>query len=123
MVKMGRTQLQDAVPIRLGQEFARLCVGAIRRDIKTGWTRRPEGNASSSTWAALPSAPASTSTLAYLGAASCRPAVRDDRASPLSSAVDLIDATQNTGLLLSLCSALIKACAVEPVQNLPMTCA
>lgn len=33
VIKMGRTQLQDAVPIRLGQEF-RAYSGAIKRDIK-----------------------------------------------------------------------------------------
>ena len=33
MVKMGRTQLQDAVPIRLGQEF-HAYASAIQRDIK-----------------------------------------------------------------------------------------
>lgn len=33
VIKMGRTQLQDAVPIRLGQEFAAYA-GAIRRDIR-----------------------------------------------------------------------------------------
>lgn len=32
VLKMGRTQLQDAVPIRLGQEFAAYA-GAVRRDI------------------------------------------------------------------------------------------
>ena len=33
IIKMGRTQLQDAVPIRLGQEFAAYAA-AIRRDIR-----------------------------------------------------------------------------------------
>ena len=33
VIKMGRTQLQDAVPIRLGQEF-HAYASAIRRDIK-----------------------------------------------------------------------------------------
>ena len=32
VIKMGRTQLQDAVPIRLGQEFRAYSM-AIRRDI------------------------------------------------------------------------------------------
>lgn len=33
VIKMGRTQLQDAVPIRLGQEFNAYCT-AIKRDVK-----------------------------------------------------------------------------------------
>ena len=33
MLKMGRTQMQDAVPIRLGQEFAGLPVQVVRRDL------------------------------------------------------------------------------------------
>ena len=33
VIKMGRTQMQDAVPIRLGQEFGAYSV-AIQRDIR-----------------------------------------------------------------------------------------
>ncbi len=32
MIKMGRTQLQDAVPIRLGQEFQAYAT-AVKRDM------------------------------------------------------------------------------------------
>ena len=41
VIKMGRTQLQDAVPIRLGQEF-HAYASAIRRDIKRFDTAKEE---------------------------------------------------------------------------------
>ncbi len=44
VIKMGRTQLQDAVPIRLGQEF-RAYSAAIRRDIQRFESSRQEMSA------------------------------------------------------------------------------
>ena len=44
VIKMGRTQLQDAVPIRLGQEF-HAYASAIRRDIKRFDNSLPQGAA------------------------------------------------------------------------------
>ena len=49
VIKMGRTQLQDAVPIRLGQEFRAYSV-AIRRDIARFAYGQQEGNALLKPW-------------------------------------------------------------------------
>ena len=67
VLKMGRTQMQDAVPIRLGQEFrasARPSAGISPA------SSGPRTRCAASTWAAPPSAPASTPTSSISAASS-----------------------------------------------------
>ena len=67
VIKMGRTQMQDAVPIRLGRSFAPMLTpcGATPCAWARPWTR-----CARSIWAARPSAPASTRTKRTCGASS-----------------------------------------------------
>ena len=84
MVKMGRTQLQDAVPIRLGQEFARLCVGRCAGNT-TGWhAARKEMLQLNLGGTAVGTGINADARLCRTGGAA---AFRDDRASPLPRAV------------------------------------
>ena len=55
VLKMGRTQMQDAVPMTLGQEFSafgetlagevRMLEGTSRRSVKRTWAPRPSAPA------------------------------------------------------------------------------
>lgn len=107
IVKMGRTQLQDAVPIRLGQSF-QAYAGAVQRDI-----RRLQD---SSRQIAVVNMGGTA-----IGTALNVPAYYLDNIVPLlcqvsglelTQADDLIDATQNLDGLVSF-SAAVKTCAVN----------
>jgi aspartate ammonia-lyase len=107
VIKMGRTQLQDAVPIRLGQEFsAYACV--VKRDIER--LKNAKGNL----------------TVVNIGATATGTGINADseyvkRIVPVLSKVtginlkqykNLIDGTQNLDGFVSVSSA-IKTCAVS----------
>ncbi len=107
VVKMGRTQLQDAVPIRLGQEFQAYSV-AIRRDIRRIGQAAQEvrelnlgGTAVGTGVNASP---------AYIE--SIVPLVAELTDEMLSKSRDLVDGTQNLDVYSTLSGAL-KTCAVN----------
>ena len=106
IIKMGRTQLQDAVPIRLGQEFKAYSVAILRdlnrmdkamdemRTLNMGGTAVGTGlNADES----------------YLRR--IVPNLREISGMDLVQAYDLIDATQNLDSFVAVSGA-VKACAV-----------
>ena len=106
VIKMGRTQLQDAVPIRLGQEFKAYSVAILRdlnrmdkamdemRTLNMGGTAVGTGlNADES----------------YLRR--IVPNLREISGMDLVQAYDLIDATQNLDSFVAVSGA-VKACAV-----------
>lgn len=107
IIKMGRTHLQDAVPIRLGQEF-RAYAGFMRRDLKRirqanqdlltvniGATAVGTGLNASEEYI--------RKTVQYL---------RDITGLPVERADNLVDATQNTDAYMEI-SAALKVCAVN----------
>jgi aspartate ammonia-lyase len=107
VLKMGRTHLQDAVPIRMGQEF-----GAYARVLG-----RDIGRITSATTGLLPVNIGATAvgtglnaTIEYIHLVVTHLAV--DLKIPLVSAADLVDATQNTDAYTEL-SASLKVCAVN----------
>ncbi|MCC3371732.1 aspartate ammonia-lyase [Cohnella sp. REN36] len=107
VLKMGRTHLQDAVPIRMGQEFGAYAA-VIGRDIK---------RISSATSHLLPVNMGATAVGTGLNAKPeyIREVVRllaEELGIPLESAGDLVDATQNTDAYTEL-SASLKVCAVN----------
>ena len=107
IIKMGRTQMQDAVPIRLGDEFGAYS-RAISRDIvrmnravREMYTINLGGTAIGT---ALNANPAYVSALAPTLARICQ--------LPLSKAEDLIDGTQNLDAFAYV-SAALKTCAIS----------
>ncbi|MCL2407461.1 MAG: aspartate ammonia-lyase [Defluviitaleaceae bacterium] len=107
VIKMGRTQLQDAVPIRLGQEF-RAYAAAIKRDlerfeiVKTGMSVLNLGGTAIGT--GLNADPVYVKTVVGNLSKVCD--------IPLTQAEDLIDATQNLDEFVFI-SGILKACAVS----------
>lgn len=107
IVKMGRTHLQDAVPIRLGQEFGAYAA-VIGRDI---------GRIARATDGLLAVNMGATAVGTGLNAKPeyIREVVElmaEDVGIPLRAANDLVDATQNTDAYTEL-SASLKVCAVN----------
>ena len=107
IIKMGRTQMQDAVPIRLGDEFGAYS-RAISRDIvrmnravREMYSINLGGTAIGT---ALNANPAYVSALAPTLARICQ--------LPLSKADDLIDGTQNLDAFAYV-SAALKTCAIS----------
>jgi aspartate ammonia-lyase len=107
LIKMGRTHIQDAVPIRLGQEF-----GAYRRVIgrdlarirATGKTLVEVNMGATAVGTGLNADPAYiTAAVKYLAEFSGWPIV---------SAADLVDATQNTDAYTEV-SAALKVCMMN----------
>ncbi|MFV0363020.1 MAG: aspartate ammonia-lyase [Suipraeoptans sp.] len=106
VLKMGRTQMQDAVPIRLGQEFRAYSV-AIMRDI-----RRMEKSIDEMLIINMGGTAVGTGINAdetYLK--SIVPTLNRISGYSFSQAHDLIDATQNVDSFVAVSSS-IKACAV-----------
>jgi aspartate ammonia-lyase len=107
VIKMGRTHLQDAVPITLGQEFG-AWAGAIRRDVKrledaaTGLTTINLGGTAVGT--------ALNADMEYIRI-SCLELAKIS-GYPLTTASNLVDATQNADVLAELSSCL-KVCAIN----------
>ena len=107
VVKMGRTQLQDAVPIRLGQSFMAYA-RVVRRDIQRlekvqDEIRRVNIGGTAIGTAVNASAYYLTHIMAH---------IREVSGLDLTMAEDLIDATQNLDGLVAVSGAL-KTCAVS----------
>lgn len=113
ILKMGRTQLQDAVPMTLGQEFATYAVMlgedearlreamALIREINLGATAIGTGINTDPAYADL--------ACGYLSAVTQLPLVR---------AADMIEATQDTGAFVQLSGVLKRvACKVSKTCN------
>lgn len=107
VIKMGRTQLQDAVPIRLGQEF-KAYADAIKRDIRriaeTIDDLRVINLGATAVGTGL------NADLAYVENVTYE--LSEISGLELSQAEDLVDATQNVDALVEVSSAL-KTCAVN----------
>lgn len=107
VVKMGRTHLQDAVPIRMGQEFGAYAK-VLDRDI--GRIHRAAEGLLSVNMGATAVGTGLNATLDYIHLVVKH--LADDLNLPIRSAEDLVDATQNTDAYTELSGAL-KVCAVN----------
>jgi aspartate ammonia-lyase len=107
IIKMGRTQMQDAVPIRLGAEFGAYSK-AIQRDIKRLHTALLEmytiNLGGTAVGTALNANPDYVKALA--------PTLSEISGLPLTKADDLVDGTQNLDSFAYVSSAL-KTCAIS----------
>jgi len=107
IIKMGRTQMQDAVPIRLGAEFGAYSK-AIRRDIKRLNVALKEmysiNLGGTAVGTALNANPKYVEALA--------PTLAEITQLPLQKAEDLVDGTQNLDSFAYVSSAL-KTCAIS----------
>ena len=107
VIKMGRTQMQDAVPIRLGAEFGAYR-RAITRDIERLHTALEEmysiNMGGTAIGTALNANPEYVKSLA--------PAIAEISGIPVVKAEDLIDGTQNLDSFAFVSSAL-KTCAIS----------
>ena len=107
IIKMGRTQMQDAVPIRLGAEFGAYSK-AIRRDIKRLNVALKEmysiNLGGTAVGTALNANPQYVDALA--------PTLAEITCLPLVKAEDLVDGTQNLDSFAYVSSAL-KTCAIS----------
>jgi len=107
IIKMGRTQMQDAVPIRLGAEFGAYSK-AIRRDIKRLNVALHEmysiNLGGTAVGTALNANPKYVEALA--------PTLAEITQLPLQKAEDLVDGTQNLDSFAYVSSAL-KTCAIS----------
>ena len=106
VIKMGRTQMQDAVPIRLGQEFQAYSA-AIRRDINRMDKAMDEMRSLNMGGTAIGTG--INADEAYLKR--IVPNLSEVSGMDLVQAFDLIDATQNLDSFVAV-SGSIKACAV-----------
>lgn len=107
VVKMGRTHLQDAVPIRLGQEFA--AYGAVlKRDRER--IRRAGAELLTVNMGATAVGTGLNAKPGYIVKVSAY--LSEQLGLPVHPAVDLVDATQNTDAYTEL-SAALKVCAVN----------
>ncbi|MDW0117678.1 aspartate ammonia-lyase [Sporosarcina thermotolerans] len=107
VIKMGRTHLQDAVPIRLGQEFSAYR-SVIERDIeRIGRTRI---HLSEINMGATAIGTGLNANAQYIETAVEH--LREISGLPLESAANLIDSTQNTDVYTELSSAL-KICMIN----------
>ena len=107
VIKMGRTQMQDAVPIRLGDEFGAYA-HAIRRDLRRLERVKKEmyqvNLGGTAVGTALNADPAYVESLA--------PTLSRITGFPLKKAADLVDGTQNLDSFAYVSSAL-KTCAIS----------
>lgn len=107
VIKMGRTQLQDAVPIRLGQEF-RAYSTAIRRDVNRFDRAKDEMRSLNLGGTAIGTG--LNADVMYLQRVVKNIALISGL--ELVQAYDLIDATQNLDGYVA-CSGITKSCAVN----------
>ena len=107
VVKMGRTELQDAVPMTLGQEFAAYAV-MIDKAIRS--LRRPVGDLHSVSLGATAIGTGITSPPGYAQRVTAVLAELTGRSLTLAS--DLVEATQDAGDFVSV-SAAMKRAAVQ----------
>ncbi|MDW0113012.1 aspartate ammonia-lyase [Sporosarcina saromensis] len=107
IIKMGRTHLQDAVPIRLGQEF-----GAYRRVVERDIERiaRTRIHLSEINMGATAVGTGLNANMAYIEKVVEQ--LRDISGLPLQSAEHLVDSTQNTDVYTEISSAL-KICMLN----------
>ena len=107
IIKMGRTQLEDAVPIRLGQEF-HAYASALKRDYKRIQKNLQEMHVLNMGGTAI-----GTSVNAEKGYVdSIVNILSEESGRELFKADDLIDATQNVDCFVAV-SGCLKACAVN----------
>ena len=106
VIKMGRTQMQDAVPIRLGQEFGAYAA-AIMRDIHRMDTAMNEMRSLNMGGTAIGTG--INADEAYLSR--IVPNISEVSSMEFIQAFDLIDATQNLDPFVAV-SGTVKACAV-----------
>lgn len=107
VIKMGRTHLQDAVPITLGQEFS-AWAGAVRRDIERIRQAAEALNVINLGGTAVGTA--LNADMEYIRI-SCSELAKIS-GYPLRTAENLVDATQNADVLAQLSSCL-KVCAIN----------
>lgn len=107
MIKMGRTHLQDAVPIRLGQEFGAYS-RVIERDIKR--IKNTRENLFVVNLGATAVGTGLNADPRYIELAVNH--LRDISGLPLVAADDLVDATQNTDAYTEV-SAALKICMIN----------
>jgi aspartate ammonia-lyase len=105
--KMGRTQLQDAVPMTVGQEFAAWAATLAEEDARI---RDSRGLLSEINLGATAIGTGITTDLGYREAV-CRH-LRQVTGLPVVTAVDLIEATSDTGAFVQL-SGVLKRTAVK----------
>ena len=106
IMKVGRTQLQDAVPIRLGQEF-HAYASAIKRDLNR--IDKVRENISVMNMGATAIGTAINVPASYLE--HIAQDVSDASGIPVTNNTDLVDGTQNLDGLVAV-SGILKACAV-----------
>ena len=106
VIKMGRTQMQDAVPIRLGQEF-RAYADAIMRDI--GRLEKAVDEMQSLNMGGTAIGTGINASEAYLQR--IVPVLNEVSGLQFTQAADLIDATQNLDPFVAVSGA-VKTCAV-----------
>lgn len=107
VIKMGRTHLQDAVPIRLGQEFEAYARVLTRDKLRISRTREHlyEVNmGATAVGTGLNADPAYIKRVTEL--------LADESGFPLVSAENLVDATQNTDVYTEV-SATLKVCMMN----------
>ncbi|AEB75311.1 aspartate ammonia-lyase [Clostridium botulinum] len=107
IIKMGRTQMQDAVPIRLGQEFYAYSK-AVERDIK-----RIKSTSSNLLTVNLGGTAIGTGINAdenYVK--NITPVLKEVTGLPIKQAEDLVDGTQNLDCYVEV-SGVLKACVVS----------
>ncbi|SER10015.1 aspartate ammonia-lyase [Granulicatella balaenopterae] len=107
ILKMGRTQMQDAVPIRLGQEFAAYA-SAVERDIKRLEYIRQELMVVNLGGTAIGTG--INADEEYVK--EVVPILAELTELPLVQAVDLVDATQNLDIF-TMASAIVKSSAIS----------
>ncbi|MBW9172001.1 aspartate ammonia-lyase [Clostridium estertheticum] len=107
VIKMGRTQMQDAVPIRLGQEF-KAYSSVIRRDILRLEKAKEELKVVNMGGTAIGTG--MNADIQYFN--KIVPNISKTSNIELKQATDLIDSTQNLDAFVVV-SGLIKACAVN----------
>ena len=108
VIKMGRTQMQDAVPIRLGQEF-RAYADAVRRDTVRMGKAMDEMRSLNMGGTAIGTGINADET--YLRR--IVPVLSEVSGMELTQAGDLIDSTQNPDPFVAVSGA-VKTCAVTP---------
>src|SRR3712207_1219762 len=107
VIKMGRTQMQDAVPIRLGQEFYAYSK-AVERDIK-----RIKSASSNLLTVNLGGTAIGTGINADKNyVKNITPVLKEVTGLPIKQAEDLVDGTQNLDCYVEV-SGVLKACVVS----------
>ncbi len=107
VIKMGRTQMQDAVPIRLGQEF-NAYAASVNRDVKRLLRAQDEMRTLNMGGTAIGTG--LNADVKYLR--NIVPTLTKVSGIPLTQSDDLVDSTQNLDALASVSGAL-KSCAVS----------